>query len=75
MIVAVNGILSMNALAIADIHIINTKVSHGSPPVTPRAEFDNNSIKPASSALIIITKSPAKKISVDNLLHGEPFLV
>jgi hypothetical protein len=56
--------LSTKALAIADSHITTKNVVHGSPPVMPSAPFESMSIIPASSAPPIITKIPAKKISV-----------
>ena len=59
--VAVNGILSTNALANPDNQIIITKVDHGSPPVIPIAAEDSNLIIPASSATPMIMNNPIKK--------------
>src|SRR4026209_2519959 len=77
-IVAAKGMLSMNALAIADIQIIIKNNIHGFPPLICSTLLDNRSINPAFSAPLIIMKSPAKKIKVDqstdfNICSGRDF--
>ena len=64
-IVALNGILSTNALANPDNHITITNVSHGFPPVTLIAwQSDNSLINPACCAVPTTMNKPVKKTNV-----------
>jgi hypothetical protein len=62
--VAVNGILSINALAIPDNQIIIIYVAQKLPPVRLIAADDNTSINPTCCATPTIMNNPVKKIDV-----------
>ncbi len=78
--VAANGILSTNALAIAESHTIIVNASQGFPPVIPIAVDDSSFIIPAWTAVPTMINKPAKKISVDqstslNIFSGCAFVM
>lgn len=72
-IVGVKGILSINALAIADIQIIAGNVIHGSPHVIPSTILASNEISPISSKIYTTTKRPVKKIRVAQSTYCKTF--
>jgi hypothetical protein len=63
--VAANGILSTNALAMADNHTIIMNANQGFPPVISIAVDDRSFIIPVWTAVPTMINNPAKKISVD----------
>jgi hypothetical protein len=71
--VAVKGMLSTKALAMAESHTMTRNVNQGSPPVMLIAAFESMSIIPECSAVPTIMKRPVKNSRVASQLHERLF--